>query len=69
MRGHAGHSSKTFDSGLYRGNPTPDWYHYEGWPLRWGMGILQGIEEAKKSMNRNTYRESAFKKLEDIAGD
>ena len=23
-----GHSSKTFSSGLWRGNPTPDWYHY-----------------------------------------
>ena len=31
-----GHSIQTFSSGMWRGNPTPDWYHYEGWPLRWG---------------------------------
>ena len=30
------HSARTFTSGLWRGNPTPDWYSYEGWPLRWG---------------------------------
>lgn len=55
-----GHSSKTFDSGLWRGNPTPDWYHYEGWPLRWGIGILQGIEAAHSGMNSNTAVECSF---------
>ena len=55
-----GHSSKTFSSGLWRGNPTPDWYHYEGWPLRWGIGILQGIEAAHDSMNDQTAVECSF---------
>jgi hypothetical protein len=45
-----GHSVKTFASGLYRGNPTPDWYHYEGWPLRVGQGVLQGIARANEMM-------------------
>jgi hypothetical protein len=40
------HSSLTYQSGLYRGNPTPDWYHFEGWPLRWGLGVLQGMTAA-----------------------
>jgi hypothetical protein len=54
------HSTQTFSSGLYRGNPTPDWYHYEGWPLRWGLGIMQGIEEAHQQMNSNTAVECSF---------
>lgn len=41
-------------SGLWRGHSTPDWYHYEGWPLRWGIGILQGIEAAHQGMNDQT---------------
>eukprot|EP00937_MAST-01D_sp_MAST-1D-sp2_P002385 g2385.t1 len=40
------HSSRTWDSGAYRGYPTPDWYHFEGWPLRWGLGVLQGMADA-----------------------
>ena len=55
------HSSKTFDSGMWRGLPTPDWYHgVEGWPLRWGLGILQGIEEAHRNMNPHTAVEGSF---------
>lgn len=55
-----GHSSKTFSSGLWRGHSTPDWYHYEGWPLRWGIGILQGIEAAHQGMNDQTAVECSF---------
>ena len=44
------HSSRTYQSGLYRGNPTPDWYHFEGWPLRWGLGVLQGMTAARDLM-------------------
>jgi hypothetical protein len=45
-----GHSLKTFASGLYRGTPTPDWYHYEGWPLRVGQGVLQGVAQTNEKM-------------------
>ena len=41
-----GHSNATWSSGLYRGHPTPDWYHFEGWPLRWGLGVLRGMSAA-----------------------
>ena len=44
------HSSRTYQSGLYRGNPTPDWYHFEGWPLRWGLGVLQGMTAARDAI-------------------
>ena len=40
------HSRRTYQSGLFRCNPTPDWYHFEGWPLRWGLGVLQGMTAA-----------------------
>eukprot|EP00041_Stephanoeca_diplocostata_P019095 m.405729 g.405729 ORF g.405729 m.405729 type:complete len:1069 (-) comp21209_c0_seq2:189-3395(-) len=40
------HSNQTQNSGLYRGLPTPDWYHFEGWPLRAGLGVLQGMTAA-----------------------
>lgn len=44
------HSAKTATSGLFRGPPTPDWYHYQGWPLRVGQGILSGIAAAHEKM-------------------
>ena len=44
------HSNRTMQSGLYRGNPTPDWYHFEGWPLRWGLGVLRGMTAAHDAM-------------------
>ena len=41
------HSSATYQSGMYRGHPTPDWYHFEGWPLRWGLGVAQGMLDTR----------------------
>ena len=29
-----GHSSATVDSGMFRGPPNPDWYHFQGWPVK-----------------------------------
>lgn len=48
------HSTATADSGLFRGPPTPDWYHYQGWPLRVGQGILSGVAAAAAGMARHS---------------
>jgi hypothetical protein len=37
-----------------------DGLQYEGWPLRWGIGILQGIEAAHRHMNSHTAVECSF---------
>lgn len=54
------HSPKTWTSGLYRGNPTPDWYHFEGWPLRWGLGVLQAMTAAHEATMLDTAVEASF---------
>ena len=50
--------------GLTQAGPSPlhvrHRYHYEGWPLRWGIGILQGVEAAHASMNPHTAVECSF---------
>ena len=52
-------SAATARSGLYRGTPSPDWYHL-GWPNLWGQGVLQGMEEVMKLTNNNTAVECSF---------
>jgi hypothetical protein len=54
------HSKKTVDSGIFRGPPTADWYHFQGWPLRVGQGILQGVAEAAAGMKNPTAVEGSF---------
>jgi hypothetical protein len=54
------HSKQTWTSGLYRGHPTPDWYHFEGWPLRWGLGVLQAMTLAHDAMRIDTAVEASF---------
>lgn len=52
-------SRATPRSGLYRGSPAPDWYH-SGWPLYWGQGVLEGMEDVMAQTNNNTAVECSF---------
>ena len=52
-------SSATARSGLYRGTPSPDWYHL-GWPNLWGQGVLKGMEGVMALTNNNTAVECSF---------
>lgn len=52
-------SKHTARSGLYRGAPSADWYHL-GWPLRWGQGVLLGMEAVMARTNNNTAVECSF---------
>ena len=50
-----GHSRKTFTSGMWRGLPTPDWYHFEGWPLFWGQGVSKGVSTLYQALTRRSF--------------
>ena len=53
------HSPKTFNSGVYRSDPAPDWYHL-GFPTAWGLGVLQTMEATHALLNSNTAVECSF---------
>lgn len=48
------HSLKTTSSGVFRGPPAPDFFSYQGWPLRVGIGMVKALEMAHAGMNPAT---------------
>ena len=52
-------SSATARSSIYRGTPSPDWYNL-GWPMQWGQGVLEGMEDVMRLANNNTAVECSF---------
>jgi hypothetical protein len=53
------HSKNTFNSGMYRGAPSPDWYHL-GYPTYWGMGVIKAMEDTHALFKHNTAVECSF---------
>jgi hypothetical protein len=52
-------SARTATSGLYRGDPAPDWYHV-GWPMLWGQSVLNTMEDTIRLTNNRTAVEASF---------
>jgi hypothetical protein len=48
------HSLRTVSSGVFRGPPAPDFFSYQGWPLRVGIGMVKALELAHSEMNPST---------------
>ena len=52
-------SAATARSGLYRAEAAPDWYDV-GWPLYWGQGVLQAMEDVMARAPPNVSVECSF---------
>lgn len=48
------HSLRTVSSGVFRGPPAPDFFAYQGFPLRVGIGMIRALELAHSGMNPST---------------